>query len=154
MGRRPFGSHFTSYPFSKWERREMGTISLRNFLPFKKLLFSKICLLKVWCMTGLVLLQVPRLIFNFWDFSLSYSSFKTTPQHPGHRGVANPRCPRCQGAKNLKCPGHQEVKTPGILFWLQANLPSLGIPGSREWTVSGIPGSWESLISRTSGVVF
>jgi len=103
------------------------------------------------------------------NFSQSYySSFKTTPWHPGHRGVANPWCPGGEGVVNPWSPGYRGVATclplgyqgvenrlvnpwcPG--YRGSCNLTSSRIPGSRESLVSRIPGSRESPVSRIQGV--
>ena len=66
---------------------------------------------------------LPRAIFNFSDFSRSYSSFKMTPQHPEHREVANSRKSWTSGSRESPVsgtPGSQEFpvsRTLGIRFF-------------------------------------
>jgi len=54
-------------------------------------------------------LRFPRAIFNFSEFSRSYVHFKNTIWRPGHRIVADCRCPRHRIVIVFQCPGHRIV---------------------------------------------
>jgi len=90
---------------------------------------------------------VPRAIYNFSNFSRSYSSFKTTPQHPGHQGVANSWSPGRRGVENPQCLGHQGF----VLGYFLNFKPTCLHLGHRGFTHPGVQDTGGSRIHRCPG---